>query len=89
MRSEQNTHPLSFCSDSDKYQLLQCTGIEHLHYVSNPKIIHGDIKSSNILLGPQNITKVSDFGLSRLLAEGGKARPQTSVKGTAGYLDPE
>ncbi|CAK9871388.1 unnamed protein product [Sphagnum jensenii] len=86
--STHQLHPLSW-----KERLLvaigAAAGIEHLHYVSNPKIIHGDIKSSNILLGPQNITKVSDFGLSRLLAEGGKARPQTSVKGTAGYLDPE
>ncbi|KAF6160270.1 hypothetical protein GIB67_019039 [Kingdonia uniflora] len=40
-------------------------GLEFLHYVCDPPVIHGDIKPSNILLDTQFNAKIADFGLAR------------------------
>ncbi|KAJ9556468.1 hypothetical protein OSB04_011082 [Centaurea solstitialis] len=67
-------------------------GIEFLHNGVGEyhRIIHRDIKSSNILLGQNWVGKISDFGLSRI----GPANLQatfvmTQVAGTLEYVDPQ
>jgi len=65
-------------------------GIEYLHTGCTPSIIHRDIKTSNILLDKHMRAKVSDFGLSKLVAaEGKESHASTNVRGTLGYLDPQ
>lgn len=56
-----------------------------MHEGLEPKVVHRDIKSSNILLDRQWNPKVSDFGLAKLLGSE-SSYVTTRVMGTFGYI---
>ncbi|KAL9856962.1 putative cysteine-rich receptor-like protein kinase 1 RLK-Pelle-DLSV family [Arabidopsis thaliana] len=63
-------------------------GLEYLHRGSEVKIIHRDIKTSNILLDRNLSPKIADFGLIRSMGTD-KTQTNTGIAGTLGYLAPE
>ncbi|XP_014494245.1 probable LRR receptor-like serine/threonine-protein kinase At1g56130 [Vigna radiata var. radiata] len=75
---------------STRYDI--CTGIArglaYLHEESRLRIVHRDVKASNILLDYELVPKISDFGLAKLYDDK-KTHISTRVAGTIGYLAPE
>ncbi|CAA0840062.1 Leucine-rich repeat protein kinase family protein [Striga hermonthica] len=72
-----------------KIALGSARGLQYLHDLADPPIIHRDIKSNNILLDDRLNAKVADFGLSKPMGDSGRDHITTQVKGTMGYMDPE
>ncbi|KAJ4734242.1 Protein kinase superfamily protein [Rhynchospora pubera] len=71
-----------------KILLGTARALAYLHEAIEPKVVHRDIKSSNILLDEEFNAKISDFGLAKLLGAG-KSHITTRVMGTFGYVAPE
>ncbi|XAR52750.1 Non-specific serine/threonine protein kinase [Bertholletia excelsa] len=71
-----------------KVLLGTAKALAYLHEAIEPKVVHRDIKSSNILIDDDFNAKVSDFGLAKLLGAG-KSHITTRVMGTFGYVAPE
>ncbi|CAM0913444.1 unnamed protein product [Alopecurus aequalis] len=61
-------------------------GLAYMHSKANIRILHGDVKPANILLDDNFVAKISDFGISRLIA---RDKEQTgSIIGDMNYMDP-
>ncbi|XP_013594180.1 PREDICTED: cysteine-rich receptor-like protein kinase 29 [Brassica oleracea var. oleracea] len=91
-----------FIFDLEKRQLLDwgvrykmirgvARGLLYLHEDSRFRIIHRDLKASNILLDQELIPKIADFGLAKLFDTGQNTthRFTNRIAGTYGYMAPE
>ncbi|KAI5077590.1 hypothetical protein GOP47_0007414 [Adiantum capillus-veneris] len=66
-------------------------GLQYLHDAARPAVVHGDIKSANVLLDEDDNAKLCDFGFSTKAGPNSSIFHSTvaSVKGSLGYLDPQ
>ncbi|CAN6382002.1 unnamed protein product [Urochloa humidicola] len=74
-----------------RFQIIEgiAQGAVYLHQHSRLRIVHGDLKPSNILLDCDMAPRIIDFGLAQVLSSDKNEKEAFRVAGTIYYLEPE
>ncbi|XP_057463553.1 U-box domain-containing protein 33-like isoform X1 [Actinidia eriantha] len=89
-----NTPPLSW-QTRIRIAAELCSALVFLHSCNHHSVVHGDLKPANILLDANFVSKLSDFGISRVITQNELSSNNTTLccrtepKGTFAYMDPE
>ncbi|KAM3370172.1 hypothetical protein ACQJBY_017831 [Aegilops geniculata] len=72
-----------------RYKIIRgvASALDYLHHGSSKRILHRDVKASNVMLDAEYNARLGDFGLARVIQQDGVTHHSTQVvAGTRGYM---
>ncbi|RID71665.1 hypothetical protein BRARA_C03590 [Brassica rapa] len=74
------------CTKRIKIAITSAQAIAYLHHHATPRVVHGDVRASNVLLDSEFEARVTDFGYGKLMPED---EAKSNNNNNNGYLPPE